>query len=89
MGYLCGSAVVKFKTYQMTSGREIMNIATREQTKHKWRKNMPSLAVSEAPITNFLIIPVSVSIPKWILPKTYQIRLALIDIGTGIRPSHH
>ena len=24
MGYLCGSAVVKFKTYQMTNGREII-----------------------------------------------------------------
>ena len=22
MGYLCGSAVVKFKTYQMTNGRD-------------------------------------------------------------------
>ena len=32
MGYSCGSAVVKFKTYQMTNGREIMNIVTREQT---------------------------------------------------------
>jgi len=32
MGCLCGSAVVKFKTYQMSNGREIMNIATREQT---------------------------------------------------------
>ena len=39
MGYLCGSTVVKLKTYQMTiNGREIMNIATREQTRHKWRK---------------------------------------------------
>ena len=25
--------MVKFKTYQMTDGREIMNIATRKQTK--------------------------------------------------------
>ena len=32
MGCLSGSAVVKFKTYQMSNGREIMNIATREQT---------------------------------------------------------
>ena len=25
MGYLCGSAVVKFKTYQMTNGRAILS----------------------------------------------------------------
>ena len=31
MGYLCGSAVVKYETYPMTNGRKIMNIATREQ----------------------------------------------------------
>ena len=38
MGYLCGSAVVKFKTYKMTNGREIMNIATHEQTKQMTEK---------------------------------------------------
>ena len=32
MGYLCGSAVVKFKTYQMTNGREIMKIASKRNT---------------------------------------------------------
>jgi len=30
--------VVKCKTNQMTNSREIMNIPTLEQTKHKWRK---------------------------------------------------
>ena len=41
MDNLCGSAVVKFKSYvyQMTNGREIMIVATLDQTKHKWWKN--------------------------------------------------
>ena len=50
---------------------------------------MKNNIVSEAPITNFLIIPASVSIPKWILLKTNQIPLTLIGIGTGIGPAHH
>ena len=40
MSDLCATAVVKFKTYQMTNGKEIMSIATYEQKKHKWQKNM-------------------------------------------------